>query len=130
VRAELRLKGRQGQRACRQSASAEGRAAGRLLLDKAHAYATERDVNLLAAWAIFTGYMTVGTLKISRALQAVFITLTILFILLAIGVDDGNLMKVAGWEGMICGRTALYASFAIVVNETWGRQVLPIGVVK
>jgi succinate-acetate transporter protein len=84
----------------------------------------------LVAWAVFTGYMTVGTLKISRALQAVFVTLTILFILLAIGVHDGNWMKVAGWEGMICGGTALYASFAIVVNETWGRQVLPLGVVK
>jgi succinate-acetate transporter protein len=84
----------------------------------------------LVAWGLFTGYMTVGTLKISRALQAVFATLTILFFLLAIGVHDDNWMKAAGWEGMICGGTALYASFAIVLNETWGRQVLPLGVVK
>jgi len=33
-------------------ASAEGRAAGRLLLDQAYAYATERDVDLLAALAL------------------------------------------------------------------------------
>jgi GNAT superfamily N-acetyltransferase len=33
-------------------ASAEGRAAGRLLLDRAYAYATERDVDLLAALAL------------------------------------------------------------------------------
>jgi hypothetical protein len=84
----------------------------------------------LVCWGIFTGYMTVGTLKISRAVQSVFITLTILFFLLAIGVHNDTWMKIAGWEGMICAGTALYASFAIIVNETWGREVLPLGVVK
>lgn len=84
----------------------------------------------LVCWGLFTAYMTVGTLKISRALQAVFVTLTILFFLLAIGAHDETWEKIAGWEGMICGGTALYASFAIVVNETWGRQVLPLGAVK
>jgi succinate-acetate transporter protein len=84
----------------------------------------------LVAWGIFTAYMTVGALKVSRAVQAVFATLTILFFLLAIGAHDETWEKIAGWEGMICAGTALYASFAIVVNETWGRQVLPVGVVK
>jgi len=84
----------------------------------------------LVSWGLFTAYMTVGTLKISRALQAVFVTLTILFFLLAIGAHDETWEKVAGWEGMVCAGTALYASFAIIVNETWGRQVLPLGVVK
>jgi hypothetical protein len=84
----------------------------------------------LVCWGLFTGYMFVGTLKISRALQAVFSTLTILFILLAIGAHDETWEKIAGWEGMICAATALYASFAMIVNETWGRQVFPLGVVK
>jgi hypothetical protein len=84
----------------------------------------------LVCWGLFTGYMFVGTLKISRALQAVFGTLTILFFLLAIGAHDGTWEKIAGWEGMICAATALYASFAIVTNETWGRQVFPLGVIK
>jgi hypothetical protein len=84
----------------------------------------------LVCWGLFTGYMFVGTLKLSRALQAVFATLTILFFLLAIGAHDETWEKIAGWEGMICAATALYASFAIVVNETWGRQVFPLGVVK
>ena len=84
----------------------------------------------LVSWGLYTAYMTVGTLKISRALQAVFVTLTILFFLLAIGAHDETWEKVAGWEGMVCAGTALYASFAIIVNETWGRQVLPLGVVK
>jgi hypothetical protein len=84
----------------------------------------------LVAWGIFTAYMTVATFKISRAVQAVFITLTILFFLLAIGAHDENWEKVAGWEGMFCAGTALYASFATVLNETWGRQVMPVGAVK
>jgi len=84
----------------------------------------------LVCWGLFTGYMFVGTLKLSRALQAVFGTLTILFFLLAIGAHNETWEKIAGWEGMICAATALYASFAIVVNETWGRQVFPLGVIK
>jgi succinate-acetate transporter protein len=84
----------------------------------------------LVAWGIFTGYMTVGAFKVSRAVLAVFVTLTILFFLLAIGAHDETWEKIAGWEGMVCAGTALYASFGTVVNETWGRQVLPLGVVK
>jgi len=84
----------------------------------------------LVCWGLFTGYMFVGTLKLSVALQAVFATLTILFFLLAIGAHDETWEKIAGWEGMFCAGTALYASFAIVINETWGRQVFPLGVVK
>jgi succinate-acetate transporter protein len=84
----------------------------------------------LVAWGIFTGYMTVGTFRVSRAVQAVFITLTILFFLLAIGAHDETWEKIAGWEGMVCAGTALYASFATVLNETWGHQVMPVGAAK
>ena len=39
----------------------------------------------LFMWGLFTFFMFIGTLKINRALQVVFGTLTILFFLLAIG---------------------------------------------
>ena len=39
----------------------------------------------LFAWGVFTGLMFIGTLRINRALQTVFFTLTVLFVLLAIG---------------------------------------------
>jgi succinate-acetate transporter protein len=84
----------------------------------------------LGAWGLFTGYMTIGTLKISRALQMVFGTLTILFFLLAWGEHNETVMKVAGWEGILCAASALYASAAQVINESWGRYVLPLGLVK
>ncbi len=84
----------------------------------------------LCAWGLFTAYMFIGTLKISRALQVVFATLTILFFLLAWGEHNETVMKIAGWEGIFCALSALYASAAQVINETWGRYVAPLGLVK
>ena len=84
----------------------------------------------LGAWGLFTAYMFIGTLKISRALQVVFGSLTILFFLLAWGEHNETVMKVAGWEGILCAASALYASAALVINESWGRYVAPLGLVK
>jgi hypothetical protein len=39
----------------------------------------------LLAWGLFTGLMYIGTLRINRSLQVVFLSLTVLFLLLAIG---------------------------------------------
>ena len=80
----------------------------------------------LMAWGIFTGLMFIGTLRINRALQTVFASLTVLFVLLAIGDWTGNetITKVAGWEGIFVGLSAVYASIAQVWNELYGRRVL------
>jgi succinate-acetate transporter protein len=74
--------------------------------------------------------MSIGTFKINRALQTVFVTLTILFFLLAIGVYSPTVHMIAGFEGIICALSALYTCFAIVINTTWGREVLKLGEVK
>jgi len=86
----------------------------------------------LFMWGIFTAYMFIGTLKLNRALQVVFLSLTILFWLLAIGrwADSEVITKIAGWEGIFCGASAIYAAAAQVLNEVYGRQVLPLGVAK
>ena len=44
----------------------------------------------LAMWGLFTFLLFFGTLKLNRALQFVFASLTILFILLALGDSTGN----------------------------------------
>ena len=64
--------------------------------------------------------------------MVVFFTLTILFALLAIATLTGNedLHKFAGWEGIVCGLAAFYAGMAQVLNEVYGKTVLPLGVVK
>lgn len=86
-------------------------------------------VSYLVMWGIFTFLLFFGTLKLSRALQFVFASLTILFFLLAIGDATGNesISHLAGYEGIICGASAIYTGIAQLLNELYGRVVLPIG---
>ena len=86
----------------------------------------------LMAWGVFTGLMFIGTLRINRSLQVVFLSLTILFVLLAIGDWTGNetITHIAGWEGIFVGLSAVYGSIAQVWNELYGKVVLPIGPYK
>ncbi len=83
----------------------------------------------LGLWGIFTLFMFFGTLRANRALQLVFASLTLLFALLAIGNFTGNhaLLTFAGYEGIICGASAIYLAMAEVLNGQFGRTVLPIG---
>jgi succinate-acetate transporter protein len=86
----------------------------------------------LTMWGIFTLVMFFGTLKANRALQFVFMSLAILFFILAVGDAALNPMitKIAGIEGIICGLSAMYLSFAEVLNEAHGKAIVPIGPVK
>jgi len=87
----------------------------------------------LAMWGLFTALMTLSTFKANRALQVVFITLTLLFFLLAIGktlatVDEaiGSLITmIAGYEGIFCGFSAIYLATAEIANETYGKTLFP-----
>lgn len=88
----------------------------------------------LAMWGLFTAVMFIGTLRFNRAMQFVFASLTILFFLLAIGDLTGiaSITQLAGWEGMVCGFSAIYAGLAQVVNETYGKgtMIVPLWPVK
>lgn len=86
----------------------------------------------LIMWGIFTGGLFIGTLKLNRALQFVFASLTLLFFLLAIGDLTNNVMikHIAGYEGIICGFSAIYAAIAQVINEVYGKELLPLGAMK
>lgn len=83
----------------------------------------------LLLWGIFTLILFFGTLRLNRALQFVFLSLTILFFLLAAGDFTGNsfLTCIAGWEGIVCGASAIYAGLAQVLNEVYGRVIWPLG---
>jgi uncharacterized protein len=84
----------------------------------------------LAVWGLFTAVMFVGTLRLSRALQFVFGSLTLLFFLLAWG-DYAHVSPefkhFTGWEGVVCGLSAIYTGLAQVLNEVFGRPLLPLG---
>jgi succinate-acetate transporter protein len=86
-------------------------------------------VAYLAVWGVFTLLLFFGTLKLSRALRFVFATLTVLFFLLALGDYTGNnaIKHFAGYEGIICGASAIYTGVAGLLNEQFGRTVLPVG---
>ena len=81
----------------------------------------------LIMWGLFTLVMFIGTLKLSRGLQVIFGALAILFFLLAIGDVTGNatIALIAGYEGIFTGFAAVYVGLAQVLNETYGRDVLP-----
>ncbi len=88
-------------------------------------------VAYLIIWGLFTGCLFFGTLRISKALQFVFATLTILFFLLALGDATGNasLKTFTGYEGIVCGASAMYTGVGALLNEMYGRMVLPLGLV-
>ena len=83
----------------------------------------------LVMWAIFTTIMFIATLRLNKALQFVFGSLAILFFLLAIGDVTGNAMikTIAGYEGIVCGLSAIYTGLAQVLNEVYGKVIAPIG---
>ncbi len=86
----------------------------------------------LIVWGIFSLGMFIGTLRINRALQVVFGTVVLLFALLAIADFTGSpeIKFIAGLEGVICGASALYTSLAQILNEIYGKEIMPIGTVK
>jgi succinate-acetate transporter protein len=82
----------------------------------------------LMAWGIFTLYMIVASLRVSAAVAAVFILLTVTFFLLAVGAYQSSIgwTKAGGWFGVATAAVAWYASFAGVTNATFRRVVLPV----
>lgn len=88
-------------------------------------------VAYLVMWGIFTGLLFLGTLRISVSLQFIFATLTILYFLLALGEYSGNtfLKTFTGYEGIICGGSAIYTGAGALLNEICGKTVLPLGLV-
>jgi succinate-acetate transporter protein len=105
------------------------------------AYSLPSNESLMAyffMWGLFTFVMFFGTLKTNRALQVVFMTLSILFFLLTIrfgllafaSMTAANLelfTEIIGIEGILTGLSAFYLALAEVLNEVHGKTVLPIG---
>jgi succinate-acetate transporter protein len=84
----------------------------------------------LFMWGLFTAVMFIGTFRLHVAGQVVFGSLTILFFLLAFG-DFTNaspgFKHFTGYEGIFCGFSAIYAGLAQVLNELYGKVILPLG---
>ena len=70
------------------------------------------------AFVIFNTYMLLWSLFVNRAVFAVFLTLEVTFILLAIGhfSNSTNMVKAGGVAGIVTAACAWYASAAGVIN--------------
>lgn len=86
----------------------------------------------LFMWGLFTALMFIGTLKSNKALQFIFGSLAVLFMLLAVEhwlpEHAAHMVgRIAGFEGIVCGASAIYLAMAEIINEAHGRVLLPIG---
>ncbi|HMD79034.1 MAG TPA: acetate uptake transporter [Nitrososphaerales archaeon] len=86
----------------------------------------------LFIWGLFTLLMFVGTLRLNGALMFVFGSLFVLFFLLSAGVawNNSTIHQIAGYEGVVCGLSAIYTSIAEALNEVYRKEILPIFPVK
>jgi succinate-acetate transporter protein len=106
---------------------------GILLIPKMNLGFETPEPNAMAAyffmWGLFTFVMFFGTLKANRAIQFVFMSLAILFFLLTASklANNTTLQNITGYEGVICGLSAVYLGLAEVLNEAHGKTLLPIG---
>jgi hypothetical protein len=84
----------------------------------------------LLLWGVLTLYLWVSTFRLPRILFLIFLTLWVTFALLGFGAITANaqLTHLGGWLGIVCGSLAMYGSFGIVTNATFGRAVVPLGV--
>ncbi len=82
----------------------------------------------LWTWGIFTTYMFIASLRTTAAISLVFFLLAATFIVLGIGNSGGDtsVIKIGGYLGILTAIAAWYASFAAVVNSTFGRIVAPV----
>jgi succinate-acetate transporter protein len=88
----------------------------------------------LWVWGIFTAYMFIASLRTTAAVAGVFLLLAITFIILGIGNSalagtrsaTNGTIKLGGWVGLATAAVAWYASFAAVVNSTFGRTLMPV----
>jgi uncharacterized protein len=94
------------------------------------AVVTPHGVSLyLWSWGIFTTYMFLASLRTTAAVSVVFLLLAITFILLGIGAmghGHTSITHAGGWVGIFTAIAAWYASFAAVINSTFGRVIAPV----
>ena len=82
----------------------------------------------LLMWGVFAGGMAIGALKAPRAVLFLLAGLSLLFFLLAAAQFTGSadILKIAGVWGIIDGFSGVYISLALVINESMGREIIPL----
>lgn len=80
-------------------------------------------------WTIFTLFMWIGSWGVNTALGIVFTLLLATFILLVLTefTGSGGLRNMAGYVGIVTAIAAWYVAAADVINDVYGRTILPVG---
>ncbi len=83
----------------------------------------------LLFWGVFTFGMAIATLKKNTISKIIFFSLALLFFLLAASdfAESGSIKVIAGYVGLFTGMAAIYDAMGQIINESYGREVLPLG---
>jgi len=82
----------------------------------------------LAVWGIFALGLFICTLKMHRLLQVTLAAVVLLVALLVAAQLTGSslVLNAGGVVGIVAGALALYMGMGQVINEIYGRRVLPV----
>ena len=82
----------------------------------------------LTVWGLFTLGMVVASFALSKIMRVLFITVLLLFALLAAADFTGSLTikLLGGIDGVICGTLALFMAMATVINDTFKKVIIPL----
>ena len=83
----------------------------------------------LIMWMIFTIGLMLASTVAPRVLTIVLALTVVLLGSLGLGAITGNaaLSLFGGYEGILTGGLAMYLAFAFLLNEMFGKEVLPVG---
>ena len=81
-------------------------------------------------FAILSGCLAIGTFKMTKVHIFIFVSVTILFLLLAGHFFWDWSGKIPGVEGLICSASAIYGGIAVALNAKYQKTVCPMGVCK
>lgn len=84
---------------------------------------------ILLLWGFFTFYMWIAALKLNLTTNLIFLLLTLAFVVLGIGDITGIpiIQMIGGIIALLTAFAAWYGSLAQVINDTFGKTVLPLG---
>lgn len=81
-------------------------------------------------YLIFSVFMTIGSLTTNKVLTAIFVLIDCLFIGLAFstfGIATEAMHNLAAYSEFAIAMLSFYGSGAVVINNQFGRTVLPLG---
>lgn len=79
------------------------------------------------AWTVFSGYLWVASFTANRTAWLVFTVLIVALVLFDLAEFGIVPIAYGAWAGVVDALLAWYLSAALVLNEMYGRAVLPLG---